>query len=130
MKWWLYASSSTHKNCRVNIGGMMSIGAEFITSSSWKQKINRRISMDNNLIRVNDMMVPVLWKLYFIQGKGYIVERNMLFQDYHSTMRLMLDGNKSSLNRTKKINVRHLFVRDVINGGGFQYNLVPLSKCG
>ena len=76
------------------------------------------------------MMVPVLWKIYFIQGKGYIVERNMLFQDYHSTMRLMLDGNKSSLNRTKKINVRHLFVRDVINGGGFQYNLVPLSTCG
>ena len=76
------------------------------------------------------MMVPVLWKLYFIQGKGYTVERNIMFQDNHSTMRLVLNGKKSSLKNTKHINVNYFFVNDVINRGKCWCNIVPLSKCG
>ena len=62
-------------------------------------------------------MGPVLWTLYFIQEKGYIVESNIMFQDNHSNMRLMLNGKKSNLKNTKHFNVRYFFVKDVVNRG-------------
>ena len=94
IKWWLDASFSAHNNLRGYTGGMISLGAGAITIGLWKHKINGRSSTDNKLILVNDIMGPVLWALYFIQGQGYTVERNIMFQDNHSTMRLMLNGKK------------------------------------
>ena len=94
IKWWVYASFVTDNNLRGHTGGMMSIGSGAITSSSRNQNINGRSSTDNKLILVNDIMGPVLWALYFIQGQGYTVERNIMFQDNQSTMRLMLNGKK------------------------------------
>ena len=117
IKLWLDASFSTYNECRGHTGGMISLVAGSITSGPWKQRINERISTANNLIGVNYLMGPVLWKLYFIQDKGYIVERNIIFQDNHGTIHLMLNGNKSSLNSIKHINVRYFFVKDVINRG-------------
>ena len=60
IKWWADASFSTHNNFRGNNGGMVSMGAGTIKSGSWKQSINGRSSMDNNIIGVNDIMGPVL----------------------------------------------------------------------
>ena len=63
------------------------------------------------------MMGPVLWILYFIQGQGFTLEINILFQDNHSTMCMILNGNKSSLNIAKQINIRYFSVKDMINRG-------------
>ena len=68
-KWWVYTSFATHKDLRGHTGGMMSLGEGAITSGSWKQNINRRITTDNGIIRVSNIMGPVLWTLYFIQGQ-------------------------------------------------------------
>ena len=103
---------------------MIPLVAGDITSGSWKKKINGRGSMDNNIIRVNYKMVPVLWTLYFIQGQGKTVKINIMFQDNHITMRLMMNGKKSSLKNTKHINGRYFFVKDVINRGE-----IPVGGC-
>ena len=128
IKWWVYASFNMHNDCQIHTGGIMSLGAGATTSGSWKQKINGRSSNDNNLIRVNDMMVPVLWTLYFIQGQGKTVKINIMFQDNHITMRLMMNGKKSSLRNTKHINVRYFFVKVVINRGEIPAEYFPTEE--
>ena len=73
-------------------------------------------------------MRPVLWTLYFSQAQGYTMESNIMFQDNHSTMRLMLNGNKSSLKNTKHINIRYFFVKDVINKGEMLVEYCPTEE--
>ena len=94
IKWLVYVSFDTHNDYRGYTGGMMSLGAGAITSGSWKKNINGRSSTEKELIGVNDMMGPVLWALYFIQGQGYNIDSNIMFQDKHSTMHLMPHGKK------------------------------------
>ena len=74
------------------------------------------------------MMVPVLWTLYFIEEKGYTVESNIMFQDNHSTMRLILNWKKTSLNNTKHINTRYFFVTYVINRGEMSVKYFPTEE--
>ena len=59
INWWVDVSFSTNKYFRGHTDGMMSLGSGAITNGSWKQKINGRSSMYNNLIGVNGIMVPV-----------------------------------------------------------------------
>ena len=66
INWWVDASFAMHNNFRGYTGGIMSPGAGSITSSSWKQNINRQISTEKKIIVVNDIMGPVLWTLYFV----------------------------------------------------------------
>ena len=67
------------------------------------------------------MMRLVLCTQYFIKGKGYAVDINMLFQDNHITMRLMM-------NNTKHINVRYFFVKVVINRGEIPAEYFPTEE--
>ena len=128
IKWWVDVSLATNNDCRGHNGGMMSLGAGAITSGSWKQKINVRNSTYNKTIGYKDMMWPVLCTLYFIQGKGYTVESNIMLQGNHSTMNLVLNGKISSLKNTKHINVRYLFMKDVINRGEISVEYCPTDK--
>ena len=91
---WVNAPFSTHKYFRGHTGVMMYLGAGSIISGSWKHNISGQSSTDNKLVGVDDIMVPVLWTLYFIQVQGYTVESNIIFQDNHSTMQLILNGKK------------------------------------
>ena len=125
IKWWVNKSFVTHNNFWVNTGVMMYLGSGAITSGSWYQNINGRSSTENDLIRVNNIMVPVLWILYFVQGQGYTVESNIMFQYNHRTVCLMLNGKKYILKNTKHINVRYFFVKDMINRGEMLVEYCP-----
>ena len=130
INWWVDASFAMHNNFRGYTGGIMSPGAGSITSSSWKQNINRQISTEKKIIVVNDIMGPVLWTLYFVQAQGYTVEINIMFQDNHITMCMMLNGKKSSLKNTKQINIIYFFVNDVINRGEILVEYFPMRTFG
>ena len=74
------------------------------------------------------MMGPLLWTLYFIYGQGYTVDSNIMFQDNHITMHMMLNGKKSSLKNTKYINLRYLFVNGVIKRGKMSVGYCPTEE--
>ena len=59
----------------------------------------------------------ILWCLYFIESPGYQIDKNMVFQDNLSTMRLAINGSLSSSSRTKHIKAKYYFVRDKIEEG-------------
>ena len=67
---------------------MMSLGKGAAVSYSGKHKLNIKISTEPELISADDMLVKMLWSLYFIQAKGYSVYQDIMYQDNMATMRL------------------------------------------
>ena len=65
-KWWMNAAFPSHHNYRDQSDGMMSLDAGAVISGSRKQRINGKISTDNETVAVDDFMGPVLNTLYFM----------------------------------------------------------------
>ena len=59
-KWWVNAAFPSHHNYRDQSDGMMSLDAGAVISGSRKQRINGKISTDNELIGTDDFMGTVL----------------------------------------------------------------------
>ena len=69
-------------------GAMTYLGKGAAVSYYVKNKLNTNSSTESDLISADDMLVKVLWSLYFIQAKGYSVDQNIMYQDNMATMRL------------------------------------------
>ena len=66
----------------------MSLGKGASVSYSGKHKLNIKILTEPELISADDILVKMLWSLYFIQAKGYSVYQDIMYQDNMETMRL------------------------------------------
>ena len=117
IKWWVDDLHHTHMECRGHTGAMMNLGKGATISHSGKHKLNTKSSTESKLFGADDMLVKVLWTLYFIQAQGYTVNQNIIHQDNMSTMRLEINGTLSSSNRTKHIKARYFFIKDKVDLG-------------
>jgi hypothetical protein len=113
IKWWVDAAFAVHKDMRSHTGGVMSMGAGAVYSSSQKQKMNTKSSTEAELVGANDVLPQVLWTQYFLEAQGYGTD-NILYQDNQSTMKLEENGKASSGKRTRHINIRYFFITDRI----------------
>ena len=91
------------------------VGAPITTSR--KQKLNARSSTESELIAVDDMMEKVLWTKLFLEEQGVQVEKNIVYQDNQSTIRLAENGRASAGKRTRALNIRYFFVSDQVQKG-------------
>ena len=78
----------------------MSIGKGTQYASSKRQKLNTQSSTEAELVAVDDVMAQVMWTRYFLEGQGYEVEENIIYQDNQSAMLLENNGRESIGNRT------------------------------
>jgi hypothetical protein len=113
VKWWVDAAFAVHRDMRSHTGGVMSMGAGAVYSSSQKQKMNTKSSTEAELVGANDVLPQALWTKYFMEGQGYGTN-NILYQDNQSTMKLEQNGKASSGKRTRHINIRYFFITDRI----------------
>jgi hypothetical protein len=113
VKWWVDAAFAVHKDMRSHTGGVMSMGAGAVYSSSQKQKMNTKSSTEAELVGANDVLPQVLWTRYFLEAQGYGTN-HVLYQDNQSTMKLENNGKASSGKRTRHINIRYFFITDRI----------------
>jgi len=128
LKWYVDSSFAIHPDCKGHTGGMLTLGKGAVTSGSRKQKLNGRSSTEAEIIGVDDFMGPLLWTLYFMREQGYDATSNILMQDNQSTMKLLINGQKSSSKRTKHINVRFFFAKDVIDRGDMTVEYCPTKE--
>lgn len=128
LKWYLDSSYAVHPDCKGHTGGMLTLGKGAVTSGSRKQKLNGRSSTEAEIIGVDDFMGPLLWTLCFMREQGYDATSNILMQDNQSTMKLLINGQKSSSKRTKHINVRFFFAKDVIDRGDMTVEYCPTRE--
>lgn len=128
LKWYVDSSYAVHPDCKGHSGGMLTLGKGAVTSGSRKQKLNGRSSTEAEIIGVDDFMGSLLWTLYFMREQGYDATSNILMQDNQSTMKLLINGQKSSSKRTKHINVRFFFAKDVIDRGDMTVEYCPTKE--
>lgn len=58
-------------------------------------------------------MLPYnLWTIYFLKEQGYEVEKNIIFQDNQSAIRLEKNGRRSAGIKSRHINIRIFWVKD------------------
>jgi len=128
IRWWVDASFAVHPNYRSHTGATMSLGKGSVYSSSTKQKINARSSTEAELIGVNDAMAMILWTRHFLEGQGFQVQDNVVFQDNQSTMLLARNGKQSSGKSTRHIEIRYYFVTDNIQRGKLRVEYCPTEE--
>ena len=88
------------------------MGKGAIISTSIKQKMNKNILTDTELIAADKLMPHILWTNYLLNWQGYNAKDTILYQDNKSPILLKNKGKKSSSKRTKHIAIRYYFITD------------------
>ena len=73
-------------------------------------------------------MLDVMHTLYFIEAQGYAIDKNVIYQDNHSTNRLEVNEKMSSGKKTKHISSRFFFITDKIAQREVDVEYCPAEK--
>jgi hypothetical protein len=123
LTWYFDGSYASHSDMRGHNGAVLVAGNCSVLFRSNKQKVNTRSSTETELIAVDDALPTVQWTRYFMTEQGYNLETEIK-EDNRSTMILMKNGRLSSGKRTKHLDIRYFYVKDLIDRG-----VVKLSHC-
>ena len=115
MRTFVDASYAVHDNMRSHTGGAITFGIGVFCSASEKQKLNTKSSTEAELVGVSEFLPKVLYVELFLAAQGYPLKENILYQDNQSAIKLELNGRKSSGKRTRHINIRYFFVKDLVD---------------
>jgi hypothetical protein len=125
VKWYVDASFAVHPDFKSDTGAMMTLGKGAMQSIARKQKMNVRSSMEGKLVAVDDAATMILWTKLFLEAQGYVVDKNIVYQDNKSTILLEANGKKSSGKQTCRINIHHFFITHQVEKGNAQ-----IEHCG
>ena len=70
-----------HDDFKSHSGGILTWGQGAFISSCRKQKINIRSFTEAEVVGVDHFIGMVLWSNIFVNGQGYEISKNILFQD-------------------------------------------------
>jgi hypothetical protein len=128
IQWWVDASFAVHWDMRSHTGGTMSFGKGSPYSTSVRQKLTTKSSTEAELVGVDDVMPMVLWTRQFMEGQGYKIKSNIVYQDNQSAMLLEKNGQMSSSKRTRHLNIRYFFVTNRIEAGELTVEYCPTGE--
>ena len=77
-----------HPDMRSHSGIITTLGKGAMYSSSCKQKLNTKSSMEAELVGVDEEMGQVLWMRHFLAAQGEYVPTTTIYQDNKSTILL------------------------------------------
>ena len=114
-------------------GGVMSLGTRAVIAMSKKQKLNTTSSTEAELVGVSDSLVFNMWCTYFFKAQGQelgdgnftIGDRNILYQDNESCIKLSKNGKASSTKRTRHIHIRYFAVTDRVKKQEIEIHYCP-----
>jgi hypothetical protein len=128
LMWYVNASFAVHRNMHGHTGRGLTMGRGFPITASTKQKLNTRISTENELVGVDDMMSIIIWTHYFLLSQGYGIIKNLLLQDNRSSILLEENRRASSSKRTRHINIRYFFIDDRVNMKEISLHCCPTKE--
>jgi hypothetical protein len=111
---WVDASYAVHPDMRSHTGGGMSLGVGIINSKSTKQKLNTKSSTESEVVGASDYLPYTIWTKKFLQAQGYNIKTNIFYQDNMSAMKLKKNGRTSCGEKSRHIDIRYFFIKDVI----------------
>jgi hypothetical protein len=123
--WYVDGSHQIHKNCRGQIGCLMTMGKGAAISSLNIMKCNTRSSTETELISVHDKLPDIIWTRYFVECQGYDIDEDIVYQDNMSSLSLEKNGRISSSKRTKHIKAKYFLIKDYYNSGEIDLRYCP-----
>ena len=127
ISWWVDASHGVHADFKGHTGGVMSLGKGAFMDQCNKQKHNTRSTTESELVAVDEVMPKMIWAMHFLQGQGFETTTE-LHQDNMSTVRLEINGKRSSGQRTRHLNIKYFFVTDQIEKGWLHVRYCPTDE--
>jgi hypothetical protein len=119
LTWYVDGSYASHMDMRGQSGAVLMTGDCAVLFKSCKQKVNTRSSTEAELIAVDDILPTIQWTKMFLMEQGYDLKTE-LKEDNKSTMLLMKNGRLPSGKRTKHLDVRYFYAKDLIDRGILQ----------
>ena len=119
------ASYAVYDNMRGVTGGCMSMGFGVFHAKSSKQKLNTKSSTETELVGTSEYVPFNLWALNFLVHQGYLIDKNVLFQDNQSAMLMEVNGRNSCTGNSRHIDIRYFFVKDRVDKGEISVEYCP-----
>ena len=95
METYVDASYAVHHDMRGHTGGLMTMGVGDIQGKASKQKLNTKISTETEVVGASDYIPWSVWAKRFLEGQGYVLRRNIFYQDNQSAMKIESNGQRS-----------------------------------
>ena len=128
VKWYVDASFAVHDDYKSQTGAVMIMGEGSVQNISRKQKMNTRSSTESELVAVDDVATMVLWTKLFMEGQGYEIKKNIIYQDNRSAIFLESNGKRSSGKRSRALNIRYFFITDQVEKGNVKIEFCPTEE--
>jgi hypothetical protein len=128
MKSWVDVSYGIHDDCKSHTGGIMSWGWGVLLSKCQKQKLNTKSSTESEIVGVSDYLPNVIWARMFLEGQGFSIKENILYQDNQSSIKIEKNGKKSSGQKTKHMDNRYFWIKDRLESEGIEVQYCPTEK--
>ena len=128
IKWYVDAAFAVHPDFKSHTGASMTFGRGAVQSLSRKQKLNTKSSTESELVGADDGSVLILWTKLFMEAQGYMIRKNILYQDNKSTILLINNGKRSSGKRTRALNIRYFFLTDQVEKGNLTIQYCPTGS--
>ena len=131
VSWYVDASFAVHGDMKSHTGGVMTLGQGAVISVSTKQKINTKSSTEAELVGVDDVLNLEIWTRYFLDAQyrhcssSPLQDKDRLYQDNTSAMKLEKNGKRSSTKRTRHIDIRYFFITDRVKAGKVDVEYCP-----
>lgn len=106
------AAFAVHQDTKSHTGGGVSWEIGILLSMCQKQKLNTS-SMEAEIVGISDFVPNVIWARMFLEAQGYEIDKNLLYQDNQSVIKIEKNGAKSCSKRsTRHIDMRYYFIKD------------------
>ena len=121
------ASFAVHPEFKSHGGSTTSIGEGTIYAKSSKLNNNTKSSTESELVSCSDHAPMGINMRNFLICQGYKINPVVIGQDNQSTIQLINRGRPASL-RTRHINIRFFFLKDLIDRGEVLIKYVPTTE--
>ena len=127
-KSWVYASYAIHVDKRSYMGGCISFGTGLAHMKTKKQSLNSKSSTEAEVIGASDYLPWVIWIARFMEYQGYVINSKIFYQDNQSAMKLERNGRKSCGQKSRHIDIRYFFIKDVLRRENVDLQHCPTER--
>lgn len=90
--------------------------------------MNIKSSTEGDIVGVSDFLPNIIWALMFMEAHGDLLESNKLYQDNQSAMKIILNGKRSSRQKTKHMDNRYFWIKDRLGSKNIKVEYCPTEK--
>ena len=125
---WVDASYTIHPDMRGYTGCVTPFGHEVTHTKCSKQKMNTKSSTEPEVVGDSDYLAHTVWLSDFMKYQGYPISREFFYQDNMSAIQIEKNGNISSSERSRHINIGFFYIKDILKREGIEVKHYPKER--